>query len=86
MMWFMYANSSRWDKLMGFTSLCSPSSDNLEALTSTECLGLNIKGCMMGLGISWITLVFSWRGLEGFWDTSEGVGQWLFSRGDTERG
>lgn len=70
---------------MGLTSLCSPSSDNLGGLKS-ECLGFSIKGCMIGLGISWMTLVFSWRGLEGFWSTSEGGGQWLFSIGDTERG
>ncbi|KAK4832914.1 hypothetical protein QYF61_026557 [Mycteria americana] len=45
--------------------------DNLGGLKS-ECLGFSIKGCMIGLGISWMTLVFSWRGLEGFWSTSEG--------------
>lgn len=71
---------------MGFPSLCSPSSESLDCLKSTECRGFRIKGCMMGLGISWITRVLSCRGLDGFWWGSEDGGQWLFSMGDTDRG
>lgn len=85
-MWFMYARSSRWDRLMGFPSLCSPSSESRDCLKSTECRGLRISGCMMGLGISWITRVLSCLGLGGFWWDSEDGGQWLFSMGDTDSG
>lgn len=60
---------------MGFPSLCIPSSESRDCLKSTECRGFRIKGCMMGLGISWITRVLSCQGLEGFGLDSEDAGQ-----------
>ena len=86
MMWFMYARSSRCERLMGFPSRCSPSSESRGCLKSTECRGFRMSGCMIGLGISWMTRVPSCRGLAGLgWGSDDG-GQWLFSMGDTDSG